>query len=139
MCLGKDYVSDLLRLCGEYLETSELETVLRIQIGNKLNFESYIKSLFSRASQKLVEFQRILNLLDTPKKKLLFNSIIKSQFSYCPLVRMFCSRRSNSLVSIAQGRALRIVNGDHNSSYSELLMTNNESTVHQQNINVHMK
>ena len=139
MCLGKDSVSDLLRLCGEYLETSELETVLRIQIDNKLNFESYIKSLFSRAFQKLVKFQRILNLLDTPKKKLLFNSIIKSQFSYCPLVRMFCSRRSNSLVSIAQGRALRIVNGDHNSSYSELLMTNNESTVHQQNINVHMK
>ena len=139
MCLGKDSVSDLLRLCGEYLETSELETVLRIQIDNKLNFESYIKSLFSRAFQKLVKFQRILNLLDTPKKKLLFNSIIKSQFSYCPLVQMFCSRRSNLLVSIAQGRALRIVNGDHNSSYSELLTTNNESTVHQQNINVHMK
>ena len=29
---------------GEELEASELETVLTIQIGNKLNFESHIKS-----------------------------------------------------------------------------------------------
>ena len=30
MCLGKDYVRDLLRFCGEVLETSKLETVLGI-------------------------------------------------------------------------------------------------------------
>ena len=36
-------------------------------------------------------------------------------------------------------RTLRIVYDDHNTSYSELLMTNNEWTIHQQNINVLMK
>ena len=36
-------------------------------------------------------------------------------------------------------RALRIVHDDHISSYSELLKTNNERTIHQQNINVLMK
>ena len=36
-------------------------------------------------------------------------------------------------------RALRTVYDDHNSSYSELLMTKNEQTIHQQNINVLMK
>ena len=36
-------------------------------------------------------------------------------------------------------RALRIVDDDHNSSYSELLMTKNERTIHQQNINVLVK
>ena len=35
--------------------------------------------------------------------------------------------------------ALRIVYDDHNSSDSELLMTKNERTIHQQNINVLMK
>ena len=30
MCFGKDSVSDLLGFCGEYLEASELETVLEI-------------------------------------------------------------------------------------------------------------
>ena len=52
MCLGKDYVRDLLRFCGEVLETSKLETVLGIQIDSKLNFENHIKSLCSKASQK---------------------------------------------------------------------------------------
>ena len=101
MCLGKDSLSDLLRFCGEDLEASELVTVLEIQIDNKLNFENYIKSLCSKASQKLRSLQRISNLLYMQKKNLLFNFIIKSQFSYFPLVWMFCSRRSNSLVKRA--------------------------------------
>ena len=35
----------------------------------------------------------------------------------------------------AHERALTIVYYDHNSSYSELLMTKNKRTIHQQNIN----
>ena len=82
MCLGKDFVSDLLRLCGEDLEASEFETALAIQTDDKVNSEKRIKSLCSKASQKLGALQRISNPLDTQKKNLLFNSIIKSQFSY---------------------------------------------------------
>ena len=89
MYLGKDYISDLLRFCGEFLEVSELETVLGIQI-DKLNFENYIKYLCSKASQKLGALQRFSNLLDAQKKNFLFSSTIKSQFSYCSLVWMFC-------------------------------------------------
>ena len=86
MCIGKDSAGDLRRCCGEDLVASELETVLGIQIDNKLNFENHIKSLCNKASQKLGALQRISNMLDRQKKNLLFNSIIKSQFSYCPLV-----------------------------------------------------
>ena len=81
ICLGKDYVSDLLRFCGEVLETNELETVIGIQINNKLNFENHTKSLCSKASQKLGALQRFSNLLDAQKKNLLFSSVINSQFS----------------------------------------------------------
>ena len=139
MCLGKDCVSNLLRYCAEVLETSELETISGIQIGNKLNIENHIKSICSKASQRLGVLQRFSNLLDAQKKNLLFNCIIKSHFSYCPLVWMFCSRRSNSLVNNVHERTLRIVYDDHNSSYSELLMTKNERTIHQQNVNVLIK
>ena len=44
---------------------------------------------------------------------------------------MFCSRGSNVLVKDVHERALRIVYDDHNSSYSELLMTKNKRTIHQ--------
>ena len=126
MSLGKDSEDDLLRFCGEVLEASQTETVLRIQIDNKLNFGNHFKSLCSKASQKLGTLQRFSNLLDARKKNLPFKSIIKSQFSYCSLVWMFCSRRSNSLVNNVHERALRIVSDDHNSSYSELLTTKKE-------------
>ena len=52
---------------------------------------------------------------------------------------MFCSRRSNSLVNNFHERVLTIVYDDHNNSCSELLMTKNEHTIYQQNINVLMK
>ena len=114
MCLGKDSASDLLRFCGEDLVASELETVLEIQTDNKLNFGNHIKSLCNKATQKLGALQRISNM-------------------FSPLVWMFCSRGSNSLVKNVHERALRIVHDDHNNSYSELLKTKNERTIHQQN------
>ena len=49
---------------------------------------------------------------------------------------MFYSRRLNSILNNVHERALRIVYNDHNSSYSELLMTKNEPTIYQQNITV---
>ena len=78
-------------------------------------------------------------MLDAQKKSLLFNSTIKSQFSYCRLVWMFYSRISNVLVKDVHETALRIVYDDHNSSYFDFLMTKNERTIHQQNVNVLIK
>ena len=45
--------------------------------------------------------------------------------SYCPLVWVFRSRRSNSLVKNVHEGALKIVYDDHKSCYPELLMTKN--------------
>ena len=45
MSLGKDSEGDLLRFCGEVLEASQIQTVLGIQIDDKLNFEIHIKSI----------------------------------------------------------------------------------------------
>ena len=65
MFLGKTSASDLLRICGEDLEASELKTVLGIPADNS---ENHIKSLCSKACQKLGILQRISNQLDTQKK-----------------------------------------------------------------------
>ena len=55
--------------------------------------------------------------------KVIYNAMIKSQFNYCPLVWMFCSRKSNNLVNEAQERAL-------SSTYKE----NNETSIHERNL-----
>ena len=50
MCLGKDALGDLLKFCRKDLKVSKLETILRIEIANKLNFKIYNKTLCSKAS-----------------------------------------------------------------------------------------
>ena len=52
--------------------------LLGIKIAKKLNFESHIKSLGSKASQNLGTLQRISNLIVTQNKNL-FSTITKSR------------------------------------------------------------
>ena len=60
--------------------------------------------------------------------------MIKSQFNYCPLVRIFCSRKSNNLINKVQERALRLITNDYQSSFNILLDKCNEFSVHQRNM-----
>ena len=58
-------LSDLLQFSREELKTSKLETIVVIEIDNKVNFDSNIKTLCSKVSQKLGTFRRISNLFGT--------------------------------------------------------------------------
>ena len=64
--------------------------------------------------------------------------MIKSQFNYCPLVWMFCSRQSNNLINKIHERSLRISYKDQKTSYHNLLETHNKLTIHQRNLQVLM-
>ena len=52
MCLGKDAVNSILKFCDEELKSSELETVLGIEIYQKLTFNCHVKTLCSKAAKK---------------------------------------------------------------------------------------
>lgn len=69
-------------ISGKDLEANDLEIVLGVHNGNKLNSENHIESVCIKGSQNLQVLQRISNLFDTQKKNLLCNSIIKSQFRF---------------------------------------------------------
>ena len=60
-------------------------------LENKLNFDSHITSLCKKAGQKRSALARINHYLTQAQKLLLFNSVVKHQFSYCPLIWMFTS------------------------------------------------
>ena len=72
------------------------------------------------------------------QEKLLYKSMIKSQFNYCPLVWMFCSRQSNNLINKIHERSLRISYKDQKTSYHNLLETHDELTIHHRNLQVLM-
>ena len=77
---------------------------------------------------------RISNLLDERKRKILMKSFVISQFNYCPIVWMFCQRRSNNLINKIHERALRIAYNDYESDFETLLQKDNTITIHQRNI-----
>ena len=82
MCIGKN-VSD-----SELLNLNDLnlKNWLGIRIDRNLNFKGYIENICRKAGQKLSALLRISSYINTDKKDLLYKSMIKSQFAYCPLV-----------------------------------------------------
>ena len=99
MCIGKKTESDIFKFENLFLENSKKEVILGITTDNKLTFDSHVKSMCRKAGQKLSALARISPYLETDKKELLFKSMVKSKFNYCPLVWMFRSRKANNLIN----------------------------------------
>ena len=59
------------------------------------------------------------------KRRTIFKSFIESQFKYCPLTWMFCSRKSNNKISRFHEKSLRIVNNNHESTNEDIFSHNN--------------
>ena len=64
--------------------------------------------------------------------------MIKSQFSYCPLIWMFSSRKTNNFIDRIHERSIRIISGDNESNFENLLVINKEITILQRNLQVLM-
>ena len=118
LVVGNSSNSDTINLNGTKLASSNYEKLLGILIDRDLSFDKHLKLLCRKAGQKLNALAQISNYLTHDQKRLLLNSIIKSQFSYCPLIWMFCSRSLN----------------DHVSTFQDILEITKEKTIHQNNL-----
>ena len=99
MGLGSNTENETFLLHNILVENSKEQKILRVIIDNKLNFKSHISELCKEAFQTIAALSRLSSYLPNSEKKLISNSIIKSQFSYCPLVWMFCSKTSNNMIN----------------------------------------
>ena len=86
LALGNRSNSDTINLNGTKLASSGYKKLLGILVDRDLSFDKHIKSLCRKAGQKLNALARIINYFTYDQKRLLLNSIIKSQFSYCLLL-----------------------------------------------------
>ena len=120
------------------LKNSKEEAILGLTIDNKRSFDNHVKKICRKASQKTCALSRISNYLNSKQKEILFKGMLRSQFSYYPLILMFCSRKSNNLINKAHERSLRIGSGDNHSSFKSLLRKHKEITIHQRNLQVLM-
>ena len=114
-------------------ESSE-EKLLGITIDKKLNFNSHLNKLCKRVSAKVTALGRIVKLLPFYRKRTLLKTFIESQFSYCPLIWIFCSRRINRKINHIHERALRLVYDNYTASFDDLLKKDNTVSIHHRNI-----
>ena len=74
-------------VCGnETLKNSKKEKVLRVIIDNNFNFEMNPSNITKNANIKFNAQTRVEKYMNTDKKKRIFSSFIKSQFTYCSLL-----------------------------------------------------
>ena len=87
-------------------------------------------------SNQLYALARISRYLNEHKGKMLMKSFIVSQVNYCPIIWMYCQRKSNNLINQIHERALRIAYDDYVSHIDSLLEKDESVTIHQRNIQV---
>ena len=80
---------------NSYIESEDEKVLLVTTIDSNLTFENHINSICKKASQKLNALARIAPYMNIQKRRTIMKSFVTSQFSYCPLIWMFHSRRLN--------------------------------------------
>ena len=75
------------------IKNSKDEKVLGITVDNKVDLSLHLNSITKKANRKLNNLTRVQKYM-TPEQKILTSSFIKSQFSYCPLIWMFCLKKA---------------------------------------------
>ena len=103
-----------IKVGDELIWESAEEKLLGVTLDKNLNFNSHLANLCKKVGQKVTALARIVNLLPFHKRRIILKTFIESQFSYCPLVWMFCSREMNMKINHIHERALRLVYFDYN-------------------------
>ena len=128
MCFGQNTANERFVYDNIELKNSKKEKILGVIIDNKLRFKSLVKNLCKKASQKVSALSRLINYLNDSKMKMIFNALLKSQFSYYPLVWMFYSRQTDNMINKIHERALRIVLNE------TIFRSMNDIAIHHRNI-----
>ena len=113
---------------------SNSEKLFELTVDSKLKFDDYVNNLCDKASQKLFALARVSHLMSRDQKQRIMKAFITSQFGYCPLVWMFCSRSANNRINRIHERPLRVTYNDDKSSFVELLDKDNSVLIHHRNL-----
>ena len=97
MCIGQKIDdAETLNFNNLAIKNSKEVEILGITLDRNMNFHADTEHICKKAGQKLSALLRISPYLDQRKKVW---PMLKSQFNYCPLAWMFCSRQSNNLIN----------------------------------------
>ena len=104
--------------------------LLGLVINKELKFNEHVSILCKKASTKVTTLARMVRVLPFYKKRVLMKAFIMSQFSYCPLIWMFCSRKMNKKINYIHERVLRLVYNDYTNTFEDLLVNDKSVSSH---------
>ena len=90
---------------GITLKCNSREKIWGATIDNKISFDERIINICKTANKKLNAFRRINHYMKQNQKEILLLSFIISHFSYCPLIWMFCSKKSTKKINVVHERS----------------------------------
>ena len=107
------------------IQSSDNISILGLKLDANLRFGPYVSDVIRRASKQINILKRISKYLNVTGRINVYRSFISSNFSYCPVVWMFCGKKNSNKLEKLQERALRFVFDDSTSSYIDLLKRGN--------------
>ena len=67
-------------------------------------------------------------------KKVIFNSFLKGQFNYSPLLWIFSTREVKHKINKFHERGLKALLNDETSTFNDMLLESNNTNIHVKNI-----
>ena len=128
------FVDRSIKILESTTKVRKEEVLIGVRIDSDLTSKEHVRSICSKANQKLHALTRVSEYMSLQKRRILMKSFITSQFNYCPIVWMYNSWSLNNKVNHINERALRIVYQDFQSNFSALLVKNNSFAIHQKNL-----
>ena len=103
--------------------------LLGINIDDRLTFSDHVSTSCKKSARQLNALARLSKYIDTRSKRILFNSFVKSNFTFSPLSWHFCGKANAMKMEKIQERALRIIYKDYESTYEDLIALGNTNTL----------
>ena len=97
------------------------EKLLGVKIDNKLTFDCNVSDMCKKTNRKINALAGIAPFTNINKRRILMNSFFRSQFNYCPLIRMCHNRKNSRKRNGLHERCLRIIYNDKQLSLINLL------------------
>ena len=122
------------KLGGPLIERGDCEKMLGVKIDYKLTFDKHVKTLCSKANNKLRTLATATPYMNVEKKKILMNLFFNTEFNYCHPIWMLHGLRNNNIIRNLYELCLRLIYNVKNSSYVELLTKDGSVSIHHRNI-----
>ena len=119
---------------GRKVPATDHVKLLGIEIDSKLTFNKHVGALCHKVNKKITGFSRLTNLISMQQAQAIYNAVILSNFKYCPLIWMFCSKGTNKKIDSTHKRALHIQYKDYESSFEALLTRYGSNSIHAINL-----